>query len=251
MNRRTNSYGPMQKTRAYTGIILRLQKGRSRQLQLTIFTKESGILYVYAPKGKKGYNQGFGSFMVFSPITFDAWERDHVLFMGEYESQRSTILDALTWDYYVYTQMFVEMVLAIIPAGEPDERIYELIGCYSRAIASRNVRVATIIAGWQLTACAGYMPDTAAAQVYMGPGTDGRKTYYLSDEREDMQPVPLPSAVRQLWQTLLTYSWQKTDTIQLPRNQLAFLEHLLYSYVEELSGRQLKCRKLIEEGKKV
>ena len=81
--------------------------------------------------------------------------------------------------------------------------------------------------------------------------TDGRKTYYLSDEREDMQPVPLPSAVRQLWQTLLTYSWQKTDTIQLPRNQLAFLEHLLYSYVEELSGRQLKCRKLIEEGKKV
>ena len=101
MNRRTNSYGPMQKTRAYTGIILRLQKGRSRQLQLTIFTKESGILYVYAPKGKKGYNQGFGSFMAFSPITFDAWERDHVLFMGEYESHRSTILDALSWDHYV------------------------------------------------------------------------------------------------------------------------------------------------------
>ena len=147
--------------------------------------------------------------------------------------------------------MFVEMVLAIIPAGEPDERIYELIGCYSRAIASRNVRVATIIAGWQLTACAGYMPDTAAAQVYMGPGTDGRKTYYLSDEREDMQPVPLPPAVRQLWQTLLTYSWQKTDIMQLSRNHLAFLEQLLYSYVEELSGRQLKCRKLIEEGKKV
>ena len=189
--------------------------------------------------------------MAFSPITFDAWERDRVLFMGEYESHRSTILDALTWDHYVYTQMFVEMVLALSPAGEPDERIYELIGCYSRAIASRNVRVATIIAGWQLTACAGYMPDTAQAQVYIGPGPDGRKTYYLSDEREDMQPVPMPQAVRQLWQTLLTYTWRQTETLQLSKNHLAFLEHLLYSYIEEIIGRQLKCRKLIEEGKKV
>jgi hypothetical protein len=95
------------------------------------------------------------------------------------------------------------------------------------------------------------MPDTAQAQVYIGPGPDGRKTYYLSDEREDMQPVPMPQAVRQLWQTLLTYTWQQTETLQLSKNHLAFLEHLLYSYIEEIIGRQLKCRKLIEEGKKV
>jgi hypothetical protein len=196
MNRKTNSYGPVQKTRPYTGIILRLQKGRSRQLQLTIFTKESGILYVYAPKGKKGYNQGFGSFMAFSPITFDAWERDHVLFMGEYESHRSTILDALTWDHYVYTQMFVEMVLALSPAGEPDERIYELIGCYSRAIASRNVRVATIIAGWQLTACAAICPIRHRLRYIQGLGLMAERpiTCPTNGKTCSLSPCHKPSA---------------------------------------------------------
>lgn len=243
---RTNFYS--QKTHHYDGIILRLRKGYSRQLSLTIFTRQAGLLPFLVPKGKKGYNQGFGSLVELSVVTFEGYERQGSHFITEYESHGSSLLADLSWDRYVYTQVFTEMVLALVPPEAPDDSTYNLILRYIEAIAARNVRVATIIAGWQLTACAGFQPDTETVCVYRYPGEapDGQIRYYFSDhDEENMPPVPVSGSVRRLWQALIDYDWQHAAPMQLPRKDLALLEQLLYSYVEDVSGKDLKCRKAL------
>lgn len=247
MKKKNDSFGLMQKARPYDGIILRLQKDRSWQAVLTVFTRQAGLMRFVSAKGKRSYRQGFGSLLSFSEMTFDAWQHGDVHILGEYESKRSNLLDALTWDQYIYTQLFTEIVLFLEPAGVADERAFLLLQSYSRSLGQRNVRIATIIAGWQLVACAGYQPDPEMAFVYQGSDWEGRPSYYVADEAEpERTEVPVSPEVRQLWRQFFTYTWKEEDHLQVNKTALSFLERLLCCYVEQLAGRPLKTAKLID-----
>ena len=229
----------------YDGVILRLQKRRTTQLTLTIYTRQEGLLKVFAPKGKRGYTQGFGSLVAFSRITFDAWQHNGIQTLGEYDCQRSLLMDHLDWDDYCYTQIFTELVLALFPPHEQDLNVFERIVACSHSIGNHNIRVATIIAGWQLVACAGYEPDTEKACIYR-TGVDGlnRPVYYIADSEDTgnvaVLPLSVPEEIRLLWARFLSYRWGREETLHISPKALTFLERLLYCYVEELTGRTLK-----------
>lgn len=229
----------------YDGVILRIQKSRTTQLTLTIYTRQEGLMKVFAPKGKRGYAQGFGSLVPFSRITFEAWQRNGIYTLGEYDCQKSLLLDHLDWTDYCYTQIFTELVLTLVPSQEQDGDVFSLVTAYSHIIGDHNIRVATIIAGWQLVACAGYEPDTKNACIYhTGVDAKQKPIYYIADREEgihyDTAPLVVPEDVRQLWARFLHYRWGKEETLHIAPKKLAFLERLLYCYVEELTGKSLK-----------
>ena len=52
------------------------------------------------------------------------------------------------------------MVLLLTASGEKDEELYRLVRLYGRAIEIKDVRIVTVIAGWQLLALTGFLPET-------------------------------------------------------------------------------------------
>lgn len=62
----------------------------------------------------------------------------------------------LDWNTYAYTQILAEIVTSLFPEGERDEEVYQLLNAYAETIDYKDVRTATIIAGWQLIASAGF-----------------------------------------------------------------------------------------------
>ena len=65
------------------------------------------------------------------------------------------------------------MVL-FMAGGGADEVLYNLVRLYGRAIELKDIRIVTIIAGWQLMALTGFLPDIDTARVFcQGQATAG------------------------------------------------------------------------------
>ena len=236
----------------YDGIILKLKKGGANQAVLTVFTKQQGWLRLFVPKGKKAANQGSGSFFPLNRITFDAWEKNDSLSMGEYESRGHVLMADFAFEDYVYTQLFIEMVMALVPEHEVDVSIYQLVCRYAAAIEQKDTRIATIIAGWQLIALAGFCPDVRNVRVYRdGVDEYGNTRYSLfDDEQPVLYPVELTEPSRLLWQQLLAYDWDKPEEIKINVHHLSILEQLLYQYVCQCSDKPLKTLELLQTTQK-
>ena len=131
--------------------------------------------------------------------------------------------------------------------GEADEVLYNLVRLYGRAIELKDVRIVTLIAGWQLMALTGFLPDIDTARVfYQGQGYCQQPVYYIDDEMpENMKELPLTPTVRQTWKTLVHYPWGTEKTVNLRGSDLKFLEALLYNYVNQCSERQMKTPELL------
>ena len=179
-------------------------------------------------------------------MTFDVFEKDGVYTLTEYDCRSNQRLRELTWDGYIYSQIFVEMVL-FMAGGGADEVLYNLVRLYGRAIELKDIRIVTIIAGWQLMALTGFLPDIDTARVFcQGQGYCRQPVYYIDDERpENMKELPLTPTVRQTWKTLVHYPWGTEKTVNLRGSDLKFLEALLSNYVNQCSERQMKTPGLL------
>lgn len=232
-------------SRPYDGVILKCRKASAKQLVLTIFTCQQGLMTVLARRSSQG-KMGYGSLTPLAEITFDVLEKDEVCTLTEYDCRSNQRLRQLTWDSYVYSQIFTEIVLFLTTAGEKDETVYNLIRLYGRAIELKEPRIVTIIAGWQLVALTGFLPDIASAPIFQGGvGYGGQPGYYIGTEAENMQEIPVSESVRQTWQTLVHYVWGSQEKIHLRRQDLAFLEQLLYNYVSQCREKRMKSPALL------
>lgn len=250
MERRMGNIYQQKQTRRYDGVILQARK-RGQELVLSVFTRQEGLVRVFVSKRCRG-KQGFGALLALSHITFDAVSVSSMLILREYECTSNPGMQQLTWDCYIYSQIFTEIVQHIFPNQEADEQAYELIVIYSQAIWQKNPRIVTIIAGWQLLALAGFYPDVSRVHVFAA-GMDGnRHIYYLSDGDEPFkEPLPeiaVPSSVRSLWQTLFTYAWGHAQTLHLSANGLAFLEDVLYSYTVQCSDKKMRTLAFLDKN---
>lgn len=233
--------GPIQ---AYDGVILQVRK-RGRQQVLTVFTKQKGIMTVFAQRRSK-MRQGFGAFLPFSDITFDAVLQTEVLALREYACRSNGAMAHLTWECYVYSQIFIDMILCFMPQGQADQPVYELLRRYSRFLTKKDPRVVTIIAGWQLAALAGFYPDAERMRIFIGMDEAKQRRYYFGDDPPAFfSGWPVPEGIRQLWQTMLHYEWGQESVLKLNAKYVSVLEQMLYSYVEQCSEKALKSISLL------
>lgn len=240
MRRSNSAFRPV---RPYDGLILQVQK-RGKQRVLSVFTRQDGLLRLFLSERSRG-RSGSGAFMPLGEITFDAAEQGEVLSLREYECRGNDAMMNLTWEHYVYSQIFVEMVLHLMPYRQADGSVYGLLLRYSRLLSVKDPRVLTIIAGWQLVGLAGFYPDIDTVRIFTSPY--GREEYYFSDEgMAEMREEKLTPDIRQLWSRLLQYRWEREDTLRFSARGLAVLEKLLYSYVEQCGEKKMKSLVLLE-----
>ena len=239
MTRSNHGFRPV---RPYDGLILQVQK-RGKQRVLSVFTRQEGLLRLFVSERSRG-RSGSGAFMPLGEITFDAVEQGDVLSLREYECRGNEAMMNLTWDHYVYSQLFVEMVLHLMPYRQADGGVYGMLLRYSHLLSAKDPRVLTSIAGWQLTGLAGFYPDVDTVRVFSSFYGQGR--YYFGDEGlAEMQEEKLTPEIRQLWKRLLRYRWEREETLRFSAKGLAALEWLLYSYVEQCSEKKLQSLVLL------
>lgn len=228
----------------YDGVILQVQK-RGKQRIVSVFTKQEGLLRLFVPDRNRG-RKGSGTCMPFGLITFDAAEQGDVISLREYECRGNEAMMNLTWEHYVYSQIFIEIVMHLIPYHQADYGIYRLLMQYGRFLSVKNPRVMTVVAGWQMTGLAGFFPDTETVRVFTSPHQPG--AYYLGDEgMTGMHEERLTPEIRQLWAQLLQYDWGNTVTLHFNAKGIAILEQLLYSYVEQCSEKKLQSLILLKQ----
>lgn len=234
---------------SYEGIVLQSRR-TGQQHVLTVFTKQAGIMRVFIRHSRKG-KQGYGVPMVLSIMTFDAMRQGDGYVLHEYDSRSNEAVRRLTLDGYVYVQMFLEMILALIPAGQADTAVYMLLEQYARAAEKKDIRMATIVAGWQLAALAGFAPDRERMRLFVHI-TEQRTVYCLADEEvPNMEEVALTTSFRQDWQTIFQYQWGQTETVCFREKNMTLLEQILYDYVEQCSEKPLRSRALWENVKHI
>jgi DNA repair protein RecO (recombination protein O) len=231
----------------FDGIVLNLKKGMGPQSLLTVFTKQRGWMRVFLTRDKKG-GQGFGSLLPFRRISFDAWQKSGNFSLSEYDCLGNEPIQSFSYESYVYMQIFVEMVLLLVPEGQADQAVYSLLENYCWALAAKDTRILTILAGWQLVSAAGFRPDAQQVQVYVdGLDEQGNKRYSFCDEPPELGcPMDLAAPVRELWESLLDYDWQDVP-LAVSRNAIAVLEVLLYSYVHQCAERPMKSIAALED----
>lgn len=245
--KRKTSYGGARPSHPYDGVILNIKKAGMRHQLMRVYTRQAGILSVFADSSHVK-RQGYGSLMVLGEITFDAIEKNGEYRLTEYECRGNASMMKLTWQAYTYTQIFMEMVLNIMAPHQIDEGIYRLLIIYGRAVEVKNPRIVTLIAGWQLISRAGFYPDVDHVRIYVDTmDYRAKPVYILSDTSEEgRREIPLLPSVRELWKTVLQYSWNQTKVLHLKASDVDMIEQLLYSYFRQCSEKELKSLVLLE-----
>lgn len=141
-------------------------------------------------------------------------------------------------DNIAYAAVASELIQELFALHDVDRNVFNAVVNYSKLIRQRNVRLGTIILGWQMLSLAGVMPQHKAFNT--GDGID----LFWNELRihTHMNPSFL---LRNALPNILAYQWGYAAPIELPRTVWKELERLLFSYCEQKIGKQLQSVKFL------
>ena len=141
-------------------------------------------------------------------------------------------------DNIAYASVASELIQELFALYDVDRKVFDAVVNYSKSIRQRNVRLGTIILGWQMLSLAGIMPQQEAFAT--GDGID----LFWNELRLHTHMNP-SIALRKAMPNMLAYQWGDTAPIELPRTVWKELEKLLFSYCEHEIGKQLQSVKFL------
>lgn len=141
-------------------------------------------------------------------------------------------------DNIAYASVASELIQELFALYDVDRKVFDAVVNYSKSIRQRNVRLGTIILGWQMLSLAGIMPQQEA--FVTGDGID----LFWNELRLHTHMNP-SIALRKAIPNMLSYQWGDAEPIALPRNVWKELEQLLFSYCEHEIGKQLQSVKFL------
>ena len=141
-------------------------------------------------------------------------------------------------DNIAYASVASELIQELFALYDVDRKVFDAVVNYSKSIRQRNVRLGTIILGWQMLSLAGIMPQQEA--FITGDGID----LFWNELRLHTHMNP-SIALRKAIPNMLSYQWGDAEPIALPRNVWKELEQLLFSYCEHEIGKQLQSVKFL------
>lgn len=141
-------------------------------------------------------------------------------------------------DNIAYASVASELIQELFALYDVDRKVFDAVVNYSKSIRQRNVRLGTIILGWQMLSLAGIMPQQEAFAT--GDGID----LFWNELRLHTHMNP-SIALHKAMPNMLAYQWGDTAPIELPRTVWKELEKLLFSYCEYEIGKQLQSVKFL------
>lgn len=141
-------------------------------------------------------------------------------------------------DNIAYASVASELIQELFALYDVDRKVFDAVVNYSKSIRQRNVRLGTIILGWQMLSLAGIMPQQEAFAI--GDGID----LFWEELRTNTQLTP-SLVLRKAMLNILSYQWGDANPIELPGSIWRELERLLFSYCEHEIGKQLQSVKFL------
>lgn len=141
-------------------------------------------------------------------------------------------------DNIAYASVASELIQELFALYDVDRKVFDAVVNYSKSIRQRNVRLGTIILGWQMLSLAGIMPQQKA--FVTGDGID----LFWEELRTNTQLTP-SLVLRKAMSNILSYQWGDANPIELPGSIWRELERLLFSYCEHEIGKQLQSVKFL------
>ena len=141
-------------------------------------------------------------------------------------------------DNIAYASVASELIQELFALYDVDRKVFDAVVNYSKSIRQRNVRLGTIILGWQMLSLAGIMPQQEAFAT--GDGID----LFWEELRTNTQLTP-SLVLRKAMSNILSYQWGDANPIELPGSIWRELERLLFSYCEHEIGKQLQSIKFL------
>jgi len=141
-------------------------------------------------------------------------------------------------DNIAYAAVASELLQELFASYDVDRNVFNAAVNYSKSIRQRNVRLGTIILGWQMLSLAGVMPQHEAFNT--GDGID----LFWNELRIHTHMNP-SLALRNVMPNILAYQWGDAAPIELPGTVWKELERLLFSYCEQEIGKQLQSVKFL------
>ncbi len=141
-------------------------------------------------------------------------------------------------DNIAYASVASELIQELFALYDVDRKVFDAVVNYSKSIRQRNVRLGTIILGWQMLSLAGTMPQQEAFAT--GDGID----LFWEELRTNTQLTP-SLVLRKAMSNILSYQWGDANPIKLPGSIWRELERLLFSYCEHEIGKQLQSVKFL------
>lgn len=141
-------------------------------------------------------------------------------------------------DNIAYASVASELIQELFALYDVDRKVFDAVVNYSKSIRQRNVRLGTIILGWQMLSLAGIMPQQEA--FVTGDGID----LFWEELRTNTQLTP-SLVLRKAMSNILSYQWGDANPIELPGSIWSELERLLFSYCEHEIGKQLQSVKFL------
>lgn len=141
-------------------------------------------------------------------------------------------------DNIAYASVASELIQELFALYDVDRKVFDAVVNYSKSIRQRNVRLGTIILGWQMLSLAGTMPQQEAFAT--GDGID----LFWEELRTNTQLTP-SLVLRKAMLNVLSYQWGDANPIELPGSIWRELERLLFSYCEHEIGKQLQSVKFL------
>lgn len=141
-------------------------------------------------------------------------------------------------DNIAYASVASELIQELFALYDVDRKVFDAVVNFSKSIRQRNVRLGTIILGWQMLSLAGIMPQQEAFAT--GDGID----LFWEELRTNTQLTP-SLVLRKVMSNILSYQWGDANPIELPGSIWRELERLLFSYCEHEIGKQLQSVKFL------
>lgn len=141
-------------------------------------------------------------------------------------------------DNIAYASVASELIQELFALYDVDRKVFDAVVNYSKSIRQRNVRLGTIILGWQMLSLAGIMPQQEAFAT--GDGID----LFWEELRTNTQLTP-SMVLHKAMLNILSYQWGDANPIELPGSIWRELERLLFSYCEHEIGKQLQSVKFL------
>lgn len=141
-------------------------------------------------------------------------------------------------DNIAYAAVASELIQELFALYDVDRKVFDAVVNYSKSIRRRNVRLGTIILGWQMLSLAGVMPQYEA--FITGDGID-----LFWDELRLHTHMNISLALRKAMPNIVFYQWGDAEPIELPGTVWNELERLLFSYCEQEIGKQLQSVKFL------
>lgn len=137
-----------------------------------------------------------------------------------------------------YAAVASELIQELFALYDVDRTVFDRVVQYSKQIRRRNVRLATIILGWQLLSLAGLVPQKEALQKEEEPEGFWQELSHIIEKR------PSPS-LRDMLSQVISYEWGDENMLSLHRSAWSELERYLFQFVTKEIGKELQSVKFL------